>query len=311
MDIVGLLLLLLLGLVVGWLLLVAHTLWILTHPPRRSYAWAVARSLPGDPSELRLPGTPADQRIEFDSWAVRSRSLDLPVWDIAGLRHDGPIVILTHGWGDSRVTMLASGRVSSLLPLVSRLVLWDLAGHGDARGLCTLGAREPSDLTALIERIAPSDNLPLVLYGFSHGAAISLQAAAGSANVAGVIAEAPYLAPWTPARNLLRLRGLPYRTNLAPALALLGAALGRGLAWWPREGSQATWLPVGLDRPTLILHGTQDAISPVEDARTLAARLARTTLVEIPEGQHTTLFTQSAQRAACEAAIARFFGSLR
>jgi pimeloyl-ACP methyl ester carboxylesterase len=314
MDLPGLLLLLLIGLAAGWALLTIHTAWMLTHPPRRSYAWAVARSLPGDPTELRIPGQPADHRISFESWSFRSRGLDLPVWDIRGLAPAGPTLILTHGWGDSRVTMLASGRIAALLPVVSRLLLWDLPGHGDAPGRCTMGAWEHTDLAALIDRLAtdPTGHMPrpLVLYGFSLGAIAALNAAHSSAAVSAVIAESPPTAPWTPARNVLRLRALPYRSNLPPAMLLVGLTHGQSLHWWPRTDTLQGWAPASLRQPLLILHGLDDAITPVEDARRLAASIPSSRLIEVAGGRHTTLFSEPEQLAQTLPPLAAIIASL-
>jgi pimeloyl-ACP methyl ester carboxylesterase len=312
MDLPGLLLILLLGLLVSWLWLTAYTAWMLAFPPRRSYAWAVARSLPGDPSELRLNDRPLNHSVAFESWTFRSRGLDLPVWDIRGENARGPVMILTHGWGDSRVTMLGSGRVAALLPWVSRLLVWDLPGHGDAPGHCAMGADERADLAVLIERVATQsgdasiDPSPLVLYGFSLGAFVSLRVA-DRPEVRAVLAEAPYLSPATPARNTLRLRGLPFRTNLTPALAVLNALHGGRLLRTPAPTSLPSARSSG--KTALVIHGTDDAITPLEEGQEVATAL-QSPFVAIPGGRHVALFADPATRASASTAISEFLSSL-
>lgn len=322
MDVVGLLILLGLGLAIGWVLLVGYTAWMLTHPPRRSYAWAVARSLPGSPDELRRPGAPVESeaaRIRFAEWTFRSRGRELPVWEIEGDRADGPVMIITHGWADSRTVMLASGRVPALMPMVSKLVLWDMPGHGDAPGVCSLGGGETRDLAELVERVAGGESARrVVLVGFSLGAAVTLRAYSRQLvpRVAScaLVLEAPYIAPEVPARNVLRMRGLPWRSNLWAGLTLAGLISGHGLAGRPRRAwtrPPFPWLmgPT-LDVPTLIVQGTQDTVTPVDDSRAIAAAMPRARLVLIEGGRHTTLWNDPATAPATTSAVQEFLASL-
>jgi pimeloyl-ACP methyl ester carboxylesterase len=299
-DVIGLFILLGVGLAAGWVMLVAQTVISLTRPTRRTYGWAVARSLPGDPSELRLPGRPENEEIKWSRWAFNSGGRELPVWDITGLDAAGPVAILTHGWGDSRTVMLGSGRIGAALPWVSRLIVWDMPGHGDAPGRCSLGLREPGALRALIERVADAGQ-PVVLWGFSLGARVSIHAAESNPAVRAVIAEAPYLLPARPARNVLRLRGLPYRSNLPPALMLLGLT-----------GARARELDAcALRCPLLVIHGVDDAVSPIEDGRRLAAGATQGRLVEISGGNHQTLWFAPETAGLASQALREFLSSLQ
>lgn len=320
-DVLGLLLILGIGLAIGWVVLVGYTAWMLTHPPRRAYAWAVARSLPGAPDELRIAGESpeaARSRVVFESWNLRSRGRDLPVWEIAGQRADGPVVIMSHGWGDSRTVMLASGRVEAVLPLASKIVLWDMPGHGDAPGVCSLGEGEAADLAELVTRVAGGDDAnsrEVLLYGFSLGAAVTMRALPRiSTPVRGIVLEAPYVAPVIPARNVLHLRGLPWRSNIAPGLMVARALHRSGGPGWPRrelEQPPFRWLIVGpMTRPVLIVHGADDAVTPVEGARGIARCLPSASLVEIAGGRHTTLWTDPQTREATAAAVTGFLRSL-
>ena len=125
--------------------------------------------------------------------------------------------------------------------------------------------------------------MPIVLYGWSLGAGVSMAAACNGSDFAGVIAESPYRYADTPARNVLRLRGLPYATTLGPALGLLRVLLGKRIrldrALWTRD------LP-----PTLVLQGAADEISPTSEARFLADR-AGARFVEIQGAGHNNLWT--------------------
>lgn len=287
MNLPGLLILLGLGLALGWGAIVLYTFWLLRHPPRRTYAWAVARQLPGDPSEVILSGS---NRPTFSSWTFRSQGLELPVWDIPGARADGGTLIITHGWADSRISML--DRLPALHPHFARIILWDMPAHGEAPGACTLGIHESSALRALIDRTAGAR--PLVLYGFSLGATVSLHAASDNPAVHGLVLEAPYRQPWTPAFNVLRLRALPYRSTLAPAMVLAGLRAGAGLSWWPRSRgasrTDAVTTALQVRQTALVLHSRDDEISPLADGRDIAAALPASRLYELAGALHQDLW---------------------
>lgn len=312
----GLLILLAAGLALGWLLLVMFTVWLLTHPPRRSYAYALARNLPGDPSEITVTGLDGSARrgLPFIEWHATCRGGNLPVWDVQGLSPSGPTIILTHGWGDSRVVMLS--RLAAIAPFFSRIILWDLPAHGDApKGAFTLGAVEYEDLLMLYEDVAESPNASpdprIFLYGFSLGAGVSILAAhamhlwklKGHAAPAGVIAESPYRLPITPARNVLRMRALPYRTNIGPAIALLKLRIG---FWFRDRNFDRATKPSAA--PLLVLHGTDDPICPITDAREIAAA-HESPIVEITGGGHNNLWTDPACASQMLAAVAQFVAS--
>lgn len=304
MHLIGLCVLLLIGLAICLVATVWFSAHTLTHPPRRGYAYAVARSLPGDPSELEEPAP-------FDSWTLQSRGLALPVWDVAGSDSVGPTVIVTHGWGESRVVALS--RLPALRRCSRRILLWDLPGHGDSPGICSLGTREVDDLRALIDRVA-LDNAPILLYGSSLGGGVSIVAAPGDSRIAGVIAEAPYRVPIVPARNVLRGAALPYRANLPIAMALLGTRFGYGPRWAldaAAGGFDRALHAARLAVPLLVLHGERDSICPVEDGRAIAAAAPQGRLVEIAGAEHTNLWTQQPFAETCADAVRRFVAALR
>lgn len=296
----GLLILLAAGLLLLWAGVVVYTAWLLTHPPRRTYAWAVSRGLPGDPGEMTPP-------MSFTAWTCRSGGVDLPAWTIEGKRADGPVIVITHGWADSRIVMLE--RAAALVEVARQVVVWELPGHGEAGGACTLGARESVHLRAVVEAVR--GDARVVLYGFSLGAGVSIVAAAelGASRLSGVIAEAPYRIPATPARNVLRLRGLPYRSTLGPALLLARSKAGRDLA--PGVFDRVAWaarMPKSV--PLLVLHGDADAVCPLDDARAIASAAPAGRLVVVAGGDHQGLWSTPSTREACVAAVREFVDSL-
>lgn len=288
------------GLIVACLALLA-TWWSLTHPPRRTYASALARGRPGDPSEL-----PASRA--FVSWTLSHERDSLSVWDIPGDDPRGSVFIMLHGWGDSRLGALS--RLPAVLPVASRVIAVDLPGHGESPGVSGLGYRDAEIVVALLgtiarESIASRDaeegpaqesagaSLRFVFFGWSMGAGIAIDAAArlaDDARVAGVIAEAPYRLAVTPARNMLRVRALPSGWNLRGALGIVRLASGVGGVDAHRPFDRAA-LAARVAVPMLVIHGELDEISPIEDGRAIAAATPRARLIELAGASHYGLWS--------------------
>lgn len=293
-GVLGLLLLLFIGAAIYWLALVVLTARTLTHPSRQTYASAVARGRPGDPSEL-------DEPRGFETWTLQSQGRELAVWDVAGEVEDGPVAIMTHGWGSGKVHSIR--RLSLLASLCSRVIFWDMPGHGESGGRCTLGILETADLRALIDRVR--DNRPLVLCGSSMGSAVTIAAAAGANGIARVIVEAPYRLPVTPARNVMRFQRSPIWFNLKPALAYIGLAstgrwTGPGLTGPNRQPFDRAAFAARLTCPLLVLHGDADPTCPIEDGRKIAEACPQGRFVEIPGGTHQNLWKNPPCRAMME-----------
>lgn len=258
-----------------------HTAWALTHPPKRTYAWALSRGLAGDPGEL-------SPSLSYEPFTFRGARTDLPAWRVAGNRTDGPIVVMTHGWGSSRVGGLK--RLQAAVTLAREVILWDLPGHGESPGAAHMGIDEHRDLLALLGTLGDA---PLVLFGWSLGAGVSIRAAAEDASgldIRGVIAEAPYILAPTPARNVIRLRGMPYRLNLPPAMAMIGTTLGAGPMWrgFARDQHARRLGPI----PLTVIHGDADPVCPIADGRTIADAAPHGRLVTLAGGGHNNLWTE-------------------
>ena len=301
LNIPGLLGLLAAGWLLGLGLMVAWTAVVLARPPRRTYASSLAKGLPGDPGELR------ERPRAFDSWTLDRPGVALQAWQIAGDDAAGPLIVLTHGWGSSRIGALT--RLGPLLPRASAVIAWDMRGHGESGGCCTHGVHEVDDLLALIDRVR--GERPIVLMGWSLGAGVSIAAASRIPGVVGVIAECPYRLIRTPARNMMVSMGMPWRLNLGLALRLLGLiqrcpGLGRGQGPFDRA-ADASRVPC----PLLVLHGTADPISPFEDGQAIAAAAPNGRFAEIAGGGHSGMWVDPATAPACEEAVATFLDGLR
>lgn len=304
-DTLRLLFLLLLGLIAAWGALIVYTYRALTSPPRRTYASALARGRPGDPSQLPpSPRTPGTQRI-FEAWTFPSSAGPLHVWDMPGDDPDGPVVVMCHGWGDSRIGALT--RAPGLLPSCSRLVMWDMPGHGESPGRCALGLRETDHLLDLFTHVA--DQRPLVLFGWSLGAGVAIAAAVRAPRrIRAVIAESPYRLAHTPAHNVLTLMGIPHRPNLRPALWLVRWLSGKGANF---DGFDRAALAKHLSCPLLVIHGEQDNVSPVADARDIAHAAPDATILCLPEAGHHGLWTDPATLETCGNAVRKLLARVR
>lgn len=300
-NFLGLAVLLLIGLAVAYAAGVISILWTLTHPPRRSAGWAIARGFPTDPSELDRARFGLDARA-FRTSAVEVRGVRCPVWEIDGDAPDGPVAFLTHGWNDGKVNALA--RLEPFIKTCRLVIAWDLPGHGDAGGRCALGRWESQLLDALVAMHARPDDA-IVFMGWSMGAGVSLESAArlkASGRNIRIVCEAPYRLPQSPAGRVLTARGMPGLGMLRVALTLLG-----GGAWQQAGGpfDRAAWAAklAGAPRaPLLVIHGSDDPVCTPEDAAAIA-QAGGGSITTIPGARHNDLWTDPRHRAACVEAV--------
>lgn len=256
----------------------------MTHPPRRTMSYALARGLPCDPGEMDL---------SYESWQFdRPDGALLPVWEIPGTARggdgadshtddEGLCVIFVHGWGQSRLDFLPLA--APWLPHAERVVLYDLRGHGEAeRSRARLGDGEAEDLLALIERL---DAKRVLLIGCSMGAVIALDAAAQTAEpaarrIVGVIAYAPYTSFHRSLCGRLQRNHLP--TRPVTDLALFGHML---FGVKPRSLDADRLRRI--DCPVLVVHGERDIVSPIEHGCSVAETVKDAELLRVPDGEHT------------------------
>ncbi|MGW2251264.1 alpha/beta hydrolase [Kitasatospora sp. NPDC001660] len=237
----------------------------------------------GDPTTaLGLPFTEA---------AVTGELGAMPAWRLGGRR--GTWVVLVHGPGADR------GQTLPVLPLLQRLALPALAVtyRGDQGapappdGLSHFGETEWRDVESAVRFALDSGAGRVILYGWSIGATICLQAAARSAwssAVVGMVLDSPVLdLPATARRDAVRTGSTRTVAELG-ALAAEGRT-GVGLADVARLAEGA-----GLHVPTLVLHSPDDPIAPFRAAQHLAA--ARPDVVSLqafPGADHTALWNSA------------------
>jgi len=304
-PLLGLIQLLVIGFAIYLFTLIVYTVYSLTHPKRQSYATAVHRAIAGDPGEL-------DEPIEFEERTTNGTRGKLILWALPGKNPNAPRVVMIHGWGSSKIGGLK--RLGPIIEHASSVVIWDLPGHGGSSGSARMGVSEHLDLERILE--ATDDpgldgrRSEVVLYGWSMGAGIALAGAKELGKeqpITGVICESPYIHAITPARNVIRLRGVPYRLNLRPAMAIMGTLLGIGPRW---KGFARDQIAREITLPMLVLHGSADPVCPIADAEAIAESAPNAQLVKIIDAGHNNLWSDAEFASQMSAAIGSYMSGL-
>ncbi len=260
-------------------------------PPRKYFAWALATGRPKDPSDLGL----TFQEITCAS----GQQHPLPAWRISGraIHANAPILVMLHGWGRSRWDSLT--RIEPFQTVCSEIVLIDLPAHGEHAGARSgLGVSEPECVAHALQDIAHQfPNRPFILAGHSMGAGIAIRAAnlldqaatdfkhnaldKERISIAGVIAFAAYSTLRSPIPARLAMQKLP-TWPFAPIALLMLRIFGRMDRPLELDARQ-------LRSPLLVIAGDSDPISPLVDARKIAAAAPQGTLLTLPYQRHDDL----------------------
>lgn len=187
-----------------------------------------------------------------------------------------PALLYLHGNGENLETLRRAGVLDELEALEVTYLALDYPGYGKSGG-------RPSEAGLVAAAAAGCERLaeerpgsPLILFGWSLGAAVAVRAAADRADVAGLVVASP----WDSLSSLGEVH--------FPAWLVRWAAAGRydSLAAAPRVSCPVLWL-----------HGRDDRIIPAAHGRRLAAAFrGPVTAVELAAGHNDLLASPRAWR---------------
>jgi uncharacterized protein len=121
-----------------------------------------------------------------------------------------------------------------------------------------------------LTRPAAAPPLQPVLWGRSMGAAIALRAAALDSRVLALVLEAPMVDLVASTAAVLRRRRLPFPRILARRVVRRASRL----AGMPIDRPSPVETAPRVRFPTAMIHGTDDSIVPIQEARRLASAFA-------------------------------------
>lgn len=215
------------------------------------------------------------EAVELDGAGVKLKGW----WFHAGGKR-GTIVVL-HGVGDNRGA--AVGIAQRFTARGFDVIAYDSRAHGESGGdACTYGFYEKEDLRRVLDRIGAR---PIVLMGFSMGAAIALQEAAIDPRVAAVVAVSSFSDLRTAAVE--RVPFFASKGNIRDAFSLAEAE-----AKFRVDDVSPVAAAARITAPTLLIHGEQDDETPASHSQRIFAALREPKrLIVVPHAKHNHVLT--------------------
>ncbi len=240
--------------------------WALVRP-RRSIRASV------EPEFAGLSGAPQRAGESLMATAVDGAKLAARWFPALGADASGRTLLFLHGFAES-ASDLEAHRTAVLNRRGWNVASIDLRGYGRSEGLyATFGGHEADDIRVWIDLLArrvaqvdPALCFVPALWGRSMGAAIALRAASVDDRVIALVLESPLVDFELSTAVILRKRRLPFPALLARlvirrASKLAGVPIHRP---GPIESASRARCKV------MIVHGTDDDLVPISEARRLA-----------------------------------------
>jgi alpha-beta hydrolase superfamily lysophospholipase len=283
--------------------------WVMILPGRRPGSLAAELDFEADPSSpSRRLGDPIEA-VAADGVRLAGiwHAADPPEAEAAAggdppgklpARPRGTVLVL-HGFAEDPSAL--ADRMAALNRHGWNVAALDTRAHGRSGGeFGSFGGREAADVRTWIDALAANGRVgnknehgaedgpaPVVaVWGRSMGAAIAARAAANDPRIGAVVLEAPYVDLEETLTRVLKRKRIPLPGLLAGlVLKRAGAIAGVSLVR-PRPID----LVPTIHAPALVLHGTDDTLIPLEDARLLAGSFPRPArLIEVPGAGHSTV----------------------
>jgi alpha-beta hydrolase superfamily lysophospholipase len=195
-------------------------------------------------------------------------------------------VVFLHGMSDNRAS---GGEVTD--HFVARgfeVIAYDSRAHGESEGdACTYGYYEKRDLERVLDRVEAK---PIVVMGFSMGAAVALQAAAVDPRIDAVVAVSPF----SDLRTIIEERAPFFATRRDVEKAV---ELAEHEANFRADEVSPLAAAARIKVPALIIHGARDRkTQPDHSQRIFAALQAPKELILVPNRGHRRPLTEDVWR---------------
>ncbi|MCC0177090.1 alpha/beta hydrolase [Waterburya agarophytonicola K14] len=233
---------------------------------------------------------PTDLQLQYDTIRIKVNQNEwLEMWSIesSSLETKGT-VILFHGKGSSKSSLIASAEIFSFLGYKTLLV--DFRGSGSSSGnVTTIGVKESKDVALVFNYVkALNTNKPIVLYGISMGTAAILKAIA-EVNITpdGIILELPFTRLLNAVKSRLHRSNIP-TFPIAELMVFWGGVQHgfNGFAHNPIDYARK------VKYPTLILHGGKDITVEIKEIDNLYQNIKTPKkIVVFSEASHQLLVT--------------------
>ncbi len=270
----------------------------------------VYRVRAGYPHRHPAVWTPDAVGLAYDDVEIPSSGgLRLPGWYMPAGPAERPGVVLVHGWESARDRTIPHAQV--LHAAGFHVLTFDVRGNGSngPEALPMSVGEYAADARAAVAELRRHPEVTrIALLGHSMGAAGSLVAAAGDDDVDAVIAASTPADPYRLTRQTFLLARLPLPGLIAWPLAWLTTRIFLRPRGHTVASVSATAAVRAIDRPVLLIHGSDDGVVPLAHlARLAKARRAAqpdavTETLVVEGGRHSWLYEFPEYRAA----IARF-----
>jgi alpha-beta hydrolase superfamily lysophospholipase len=195
-------------------------------------------------------------------------------------------VVFLHGMSDNRAS---GGDITD--HFVARgfeVITYDSRAHGESEGnACTYGYYEKRDLERVLDRV---ETRPIVVMGFSMGAAVALQAAAVDRRINAVVAVSPF----SDLRTIAEERA-PFFATRHDIDTVFKLAEQR--ANFRADEVSPLAAAAHITVPALIIHGARDRkTQPDHSQRIFAALRAPKELILVPNRGHRRPLTEDVWR---------------
>lgn len=190
------------------------------------------------------------------------------------------VAIVCHGHRGSKADMLGIG--PGLWREGWSVLLFDFRGNGDSEdGPQSLAHYEQRDLEAAIDlAVERRPGIEIDLVGFSMGAAVALQVAARDDRVRRVVADSSF----ADMHGVIAAAARGMRLPPVPLVQLVDHATRLRYGYRFAEVQPVEVVGEIAPRPLLLLHGTEDAVIPLEHAHRLAAAAGEGSELRVVEG---------------------------